>query len=345
MMDTELLRKVGNFDQVCGIKKYTLSESFAKGVEAAEFYNQAGLRFTVIPDRCMDIYDLSYKGVNVSFHSRNGIQSPNRYSAAAGEFSHQWQGGMLSTCGLDNVGGNCVADGVTYPVHGRVSAVPAENFGTYAEWRDNDFVIGANGEIHQKRMYGSHLVIRRNIETSINAGSLKINDMITNLDCTDEPFMLLYHINFGYPLLDECCRVFTTKAGMSSLVSLVGDPSQMTVPIDRRGEELYLGQTKTDKAYAMLFNPEKELAGYVAFDTDTLPRFLEWKNMKSHDYVLALEPCNTWGTDRQTSMENGKIEILKAFSSIKTSVEIGVIEGNGKIKDFIADKNLNAPSL
>lgn len=344
-MNTELLKKVGNFDQVCGIKRYTFSESSAKDVNVAEFYNQAGLRFTVMPDRCMDIYDLSYKGMNVSFHSRNGIQSPNRYSAASGEFSHQWQGGMLSTCGLDNVGGSCEADGVTYPVHGRVSAVPAENFGTYSEWRDNDYVFGATGDIHQKRMYGSHIVIRRNIETSINATSLKINDTLTNLDCTDEPFMLLYHINFGYPLLDECCRVLTTKAELSPLVPLVGNPSEMMSPIDRRDEELYLGRTKTEKAFAMLYNPEKELAGYVAFNTDTLPRFLEWKMMKSHDYVLALEPCNTWGTDRKTSIENGKIEILKAYSSIKTSVEIGVIEGKDKINDFITEKNLSAPSL
>lgn len=342
-MNIELLKKVGNFDQVCGIKRYTFSESSAKDVNIAEFFNQAGLRFSVMPDRCMDIYDLSYKGVNISFHSRNGIQSPNRYSASSGEFSHQWQGGMLSTCGLDNVGGGCVVDGVTYPVHGRVSAVPTENFGTYSEWRNNDYIFGVTGDIHQKRMYGSHIVIHRNIETSINATSLKIQDTLTNLDCTDEPYMLLYHINFGYPLLDECCRVYTTKAEISSLAPLVGNPSEMTTPIDRQEEELYLCQTKTAKAYAMLHNPETELAGYVAFDTDTLPRFLEWKEMKSHDYVLALEPCNTWGTDRKTSIENGKIEVLKAYSSISTSVEIGIIEGNDKIKDFIEYNNLLVP--
>ena len=340
----EALRKVGNMDQLAGIRLAQLAEGPGRGVTVAEFHNAAGLRFTVSPDRCMDIYDFSYKGVNISFLSRNGMRSPMSYTALKSEFAQQWSGGMLSTCGLDNVGGHCEA-GTIYPTHGRISAIPAEQFGYSARWEKDDYILEASGEIHEARLYGSHLTLSRRIRTSLNAKCVRISDIISNLDAKDEPFMLLYHCNFGAPLLAEGCRVLTSEAEHQPLNALSTDPAHMLNPIDGRGEELYLAHAKTKRAAAMLYNPELNLAGYVLFDTEHLPRFLEWKMMKSHDYVLALEPCNTWSLDRNTATEQGKIAILKAYESIETSVEIGVLDGSDEIEAFIARWNMKEASL
>ena len=119
----------------------------------------------------------------------------------------------------------------------------------------------------------------------------------------------------------------------------------MLNPIDGRGEELYLAHTKTKRAAAMLYNPDLKLAGYVLFDTEHLPRFLEWKMMKSHDYVLALEPCNTWSIDRSAALAQDKIAHLKAYESIETGVEIGVLDGTDEIEAFIARWNMKEASL
>ena len=48
--------------------------------------------------------------------------------------------------------------------------------------------------------------------------------------------------------------------------------------------------------------------------------------MKSHDYVLALEPCNTFGIDRTEAKKQGKIAVIPAYSSIETELEIGILE-------------------
>ena len=102
-MDIQLLKYLGNIDQIAGVREYQLLRGRGEQIQVAEFYNAAGLRFTVIPDRCMDLFDLSYKGVNLSFQSKNGLVAPQANSAAKGEFTEQWSGGMLVTCGLDNV--------------------------------------------------------------------------------------------------------------------------------------------------------------------------------------------------------------------------------------------------
>lgn len=341
-MDTSLLKKVGSIDQLCGIRESKLLNGAGEGMAVAEFHNAAGLRFTVTPQRCMDIYEMSYKGVNISFLSRNGLRSSHSYTAMDGEFTRQWGGGMLATCGLDNVGGNCTVDGITYPVHGRISAVPAKSFGTRAWWDGDTYTLEARGEMHQSRLYGAHLMLERAVRTTMNATSLTVSDRITNLDAAPEPYMLLYHCNFGYPLLDECAAVLTTPARVEPLSPLTGLPGTMLAPEDGRDEELYLYHNESRTCAAMLYNPELELAGYVAYSSEFLPNFLEWKMMKSHDYVLALEPCNTCGLNREQAMREGKIAVLSPYSAIETKLEIGVLDGKEAIESFIGRHGLSA---
>lgn len=339
-MDIDLLKRLGHPEQLCGIREAQLLRGPGEGVRVAEFHNAAGLRFTVVPDRCMDIYDLSYRGVNFSFLSRNGLRAPQSWTPQRGEFAPQWGGGMLATCGLDNVGGACEEGSVIYPVHGRIGAVPAQSFGACARWENGEYVLRASGEMHEARLYGAHLALERTIETTLRGKSLTLRDRITNLDANDEPYMLLYHCNFGYPLLDEVSRVLTTPARMEPLNERSSQPARMTAPVDNRGEELFLGHAQTPRAIAMLCNPTLALAGYVAFDTDALPRFLEWKMMKSHDYVLGLEPCNTWGVARTQAVAEQKAAVLPAYASVETHLEIGVLDGEDEIRAFIRENGL-----
>ena len=80
-MNVELLKQLGNIGQIAGIRESRLLRGRGEGIAIAEFYNAAGLRFTVVPDRCMDLFDLSYKGVNLGFQSKNGLVTTMAASA------------------------------------------------------------------------------------------------------------------------------------------------------------------------------------------------------------------------------------------------------------------------
>lgn len=336
-MEINLLKKLGNIDQVAGIRESRIMRGRGEGIEMAEFYNMAGLRFSVIPDRCMDIYDFSYKGINIAFHSQNGLTSPLAFDPGDGEFAEQWPGGMLVTCGLDNVGGEST-NGGNFPTHGRISHVPASNFGTETFWKGDEYILRAFGEIHMTKMYTRHLSIRRSIETSLNAKKIVIDDVITNFNDTDEPYQILYHTNFGYPLLTENSVVKTSKCTQIPQNDISNDSMHMMAPVDGRGEELYLHTDLSSEAAGVIYNPELELGAYVAWNTENLPNFLEWKNMKSHDYVLAIEPANTYGMNRDKCTAAGKIAVLPAYSEVKNHLEIGILDGMREIEGFI--KNL-----
>jgi len=336
-MNANLLKKLGNIDQIAGIRESRLMRGRGEGIQVAEFYNAAGLRFTVVPDRCMDLYDLSYKGINLSYHSQNGLTSPLAFDPGNTEFAEQWPGGMMVTCGLDNVGGTAT-NGGNFPTHGRISHVPASEFGTNTLWNGDDYVLRASGEVHMTKMFTRHLSIQRTYETTLNAKSLKIHDVITNFDNNDEPFQLLYHTNFGYPLLCENSIVKTSKCDRSNMNGECADYAHMRLPVDNRGEDLYFQTNLEKQAVAVLYNPDLEIGAYITWNTENLPNFLEWQNMRSHEYVLALEPCNTCGLNRDAAVKQGKIAILPAYSSIENDLEIGVLDGMTEINSFC--KNL-----
>lgn len=333
-MNIQLLKQLGNIDQIAGIRESRLLRGRGEDIHIAEVYNAAGLRFTVVPDRCMDLFDFSYKGINLSFQSKNGLTSPQAYTPADGEFAEQWPGGMLVTCGLGNVGGHSDEEGV-FPTHGRISHVPAKNFGTQTRWENGDYVLRTQGEVHQTKMYSRHLSIRRTWETSLNSKSVKLHDVITNFEPEDEPYMLLYHFNFGYPLLQADTCVETSKASLNPMNPISTDYHHMMDPVDGRREELYFRTDLGDRACGVIYNERLELGAYVAFDTKNLPNMVQWKMMKSHDYVLALEPCNTFGINRAKAKAEGKLAVLPAYSSVENYLELGVLEGLTEIRQFI----------
>lgn len=333
-MNIELLKQLGNISQLAGIRESKLLHGRGEGIQLAEFYNAAGLRFTVVPDRCMDLFDLSYKGVNLSFQCKNGLTSPQAFSPCDGEFCEQWPAGMLVTCGLGNVGGQATEGGV-YPTHGRISHVPAQNFGTETYWDGERYLLRARGEVHQTKMYGRHLSIRRTIETELNSKKLQIHDIITNFEAEDEPFMLLYHVNFGYPLLQADSLVETSSCKCEPMNDISKDYHHMTAPVDGCGEELYFRTQLGDRACGVIYNERLELGAYLAFDTKNLPNLVQWKMMKSHDYVLALEPCNTFGINRDEAAKEGKLAVLPAYSSIEHTLELGVLDGLNEIRSFL----------
>ena len=333
-MNIELLKQLGNIGQIAGIRESRLLRGRGEGIQVAEFYNAAGLRFTVVPDRCMDLFDFSYRGVNLSFQSKNGLTSPQAFTPADGEFAEQWPGGMLVTCGLGNVGGHSTGGGI-FPTHGRISHVPASNFGTETHWDGDRYVLRASGEVHQTKMYSRHLSIRRTIETGLDEKKVRIHDVITNFEAEDEPYMLLYHFNFGYPLLQADSCTAASRATLTPMNPMSTDPVHMLAPEDGRGEELYFRTDLGDRACGVIYNERLELGAYVAFDTANLPNLLQWKNMKSHDYVLAFEPCNTCGLNRAEAMAAEKIAVLPAYSSVENHLELGVLDGLMEIRGFL----------
>lgn len=288
--------RISEFVQVASLRRYTITEGGGKGLDVIDCDN-GKLRFLLNVSKACDMMQLYYKGQNMSFISKNGFMQREI------PFAKRFEGGMLYTCGLDSAGER---DG--FEEHGTVHNIPAEIL--RAECNEQEIVVEA--VIRDTEICGKNLVLRRKITTPIGGATVSVCDTLTNESYRDENYCLLYHVNIGYPMLDEGAKIVT-----DSDVCLPRTPwaeknidtaYQITPPVPNMEETCYYLAPKSSAV--SLINEKLGRTFTVSYSGDTLPNFLEWKNMTSGDYALGLEPCTT------------KLDELFAYSTIKAGETI-----------------------
>lgn len=183
--------KVSNTAQIAYVRRYTLTEGRETGLKIIEVEN-GRLRFLLNESRALDIAQLWHGGKNVSFISKIGMNSDES------SFLNRFEGGMLYTCGLESVGGR---EG--YELHGTLHLTPARV--TKAECTQQGITIEA--EMLCAQLFGKELVLKRRIFTALGSDTLEITDTLENRAYRDEQYCLLYHVNLGYPMLDEGAEI------------------------------------------------------------------------------------------------------------------------------------------
>ena len=204
MKKEELLRRVGSMQQAAGIRAVRCMEGKAGGMKAFEVKNDR-MSFMVLEDKCLDIGELSYKGCNMNFLSKPGLTGRAHYDTNGGEAIRSIMGGMLFTSGLRNICTPCTVQGEDFPMHGRIRTTPAEHVCSDAWWEDGVYRLRIAGEMREAALFGENLVLRREITTAYQEKSIHIRDVVINQGFREEPFLILYHFNIGWPLLSEEC--------------------------------------------------------------------------------------------------------------------------------------------
>jgi hypothetical protein len=337
----ELLKKTGNLSQVCGIEEVTFNSGRGKGVDAIEV-NAGDLKFTILKSRCLDIGHASYKGFPLAYMSKSGLRSPEYFVEDKGKgFLDSFYGGLFVTCGLNNIGVDCVVDGREYGVHGEISNIPAEMVSVNTNWEEDQYHFQVTGEVRHSRFYAEDLILSRTIETDLGSNKLTITDVVENRDFAPVPLMLLYHINLGFPFLDLGSRLFTSKIKNSrsrtpSAAKGLADYATFTEPVDGIEEECFYHtfDTPDGMVTACLFNPDlgdEGMGVYIKYDNKQLPEIIQWKMMRSREYVCGLNPSTNFGEGRKHALENNEVKFIKPLEKQEFSVEIGVTEGDALI--------------
>ncbi len=154
---------------------------------------------TLCPDRNGDITRLLCNGTNLSYFSPCGYVAPAYYDKTGNNWLQSFTAGFLTTCGLQAVGSPCVDEGEELPLHGSIANQPAER----SYWEEDDAGIRIHTLTRDEVIFGRKLTLKRVIEVSKEENSFTISDEIQNTGDRREPVEILYHMNMGYPLLDE----------------------------------------------------------------------------------------------------------------------------------------------
>jgi len=72
-------------------------EGWGRGTRCIDVDTGSGLRYTIVPDRGMDISLASFRGINLVFLSCNGETHPSYYESENLGWFHTFAGGLLPT--------------------------------------------------------------------------------------------------------------------------------------------------------------------------------------------------------------------------------------------------------
>ena len=296
--------RISNFWQIASVRRYTLTEGREKGLDVLDCDN-GKIRFLLNVSKACDIMQLYHEGQNMSFVSKNG------FTKREIPFLNRFEGGMLYTCGLDSVGGR---DG--FELHGTFHNILAEI--VRAECNENEIVVEA--VIRDTALFGKNLVLKRKIFSAVGADSVTIQDTLVNEGYKDEEYCLLYHINIGYPMLDEGAKIIADVENYTPRTEYAEKNEatmyEMNAPVPNQEETCYF--LKMRRSEISLLNEKINKKLTVSYSGNTLPCFVEWKSMASGDYALGLEPCTTELDNHFT------YKILNAKERIRFEVKIKI---------------------
>ncbi len=300
----ELESRVGRLEQIGGIRRMKLIEGPEAGVEQIQVRTGAGLTYYVSPTRGLDIGLTELFGAAVSWQSPNGDVHPAYFEPQGAGWLRTAAGGLLMTCGLMQVGAPNEDAGEALGLHGRVHHLPAQQVSATGQWREDEYEMRISGLVDETAIFGDHLRLHREITSWLGENRIEISDVVENVGFHPAPHMLLYHFNFGFPLMSEQTRIdFPSRRVVprDEGVPLEGF-DRWQPPQAGYAERVYYHQELVEKdgwAEVRIHNPAFPLGPNpgpvqvrVRWKTDTLPRLVQWKMPGAGVHVLGVEPAN-----------------------------------------------------
>lgn len=323
----ELEARVGRIEQIGGLRRLQWAEGAETGNEQIQVRTGAGLSYYVSPSRALDISLAEFGGVPLTWQAAGGDIHPEYYDNRGAEWLRTAVGGLLMTCGLVYVGAPGKDEGQAFGLHGRVHHLPARQVSLLAEWHGDEYVMEIGGIVEETATFGESLRLRRRIRSQLGKNRIEISDVVENFGFTTTPHMILYHFNFGFPLLDE-----TTEIRFPSQRVVPRDSGTPVAEYDRwrapqpgYQERVYYHQELGDEsARVRIHNPRFPTAGSddrlpltvsLSWSLAQLPKLVQWKMPGAGVHVLGIEPANCYVEGRAAERDRGSLQMLEPGES------------------------------
>jgi hypothetical protein len=278
-----------------------------------------GVDLRVLPDRGLDIGGAWFAGEPLAWVSQVGETGP-LLALDEMAWSTAFGGGLLTTCGLRNVGMPSEGHGL----HGSYSHLPADD----VQVRTSHETAQITGVVDDPDP-PSPLRLQRSIVTRVGRGRVDISDVTTNLGATAAAAPILYHLNFGYPLWHGAA---TLEIASQNVVARDPDSErsldswQRPPPLET-GPERVLEHTVAAVdgwGTVRLRNVGRGIAVTVRWRMAELPRLHQWLDPNPGMAVLGIEPANCSTGGRAHDRAAGRLPMLEPEESRETRLTIEV---------------------
>jgi hypothetical protein len=337
---TEKERYLGNVYQLGGTRHYSLTSGHSNGCRCTDVKTGGGLEYTVVSDRGMDISLASFRGINLVYLTADAEANPAFYDSRENEWLRTFSAGLLTTCGPSYLGNPCDDRGERLGLHGRFSALSASNVCDLSCYDTG--VLQLTGQLYDGYVFGDKLQIKRTITSCYGENKIFVEDTVKNVGGRPAPITLLYHVNFGFPFLDEqtLIHIPSTKCEPADAYTAkhMQERFHMASPDGTHMERNYthtFGNEETVTAWVWNKRLLDGIAVYLKFSPEDLPFMTQWMLEDHKDYVAALEPANVPCLSRDLLREQNMLPQLQPGEQRHFRLEIGVVSGNAIIEEMM----------
>lgn len=319
---------VGHPDQLACARASISGQDSGQPQRALELQVSGGISVRLLPDRGLDIGAAWFEGLPLGWLSRVG--EVGAAAPGTGSWIGQFGGGLLTTCGLQNVG--VAAEG--HGLHGSFSATPARDVRVERlPTSSAELELVATAVVEESDALDVHLRCARRIATRTGAGLLSVSDTVTNLGHRSLPAPMLYHVNLGAPLWSPGARVVVPAGTRTVARDAVAEafvdtwdlaPAPSPDAAERVFEHLLAPGDTGPRAVVHVRHDEVGLAATISWDAATMPRVHQWVHPRAGVYVLGIEPANCSVLGRAADRAAGRLPWLEAGESRTTSLQIEV---------------------
>ena len=324
---------LGTAAQGCRVTKRTLRGGLREGVDVVEVDN-GRFRFTVIPTRGMGIWRGWLGQLELGWRSPNQGPVHPAFVPLMEEGGLGWLDGFdewIVRCGLESNGAPALDERgkVLYPLHGKIANRPAHRVVVSVDEQTGE--IAVSGQVDETRFHFQKLRLHTTIKTRPGEAGLRIHDEIENLSASPAGAQLLYHVNFGRPLLESGSRFV---APLKTVVprnahAASGIKTWDSYAAEEPGfeEQVYFLQLLADKNGAtrsLLKDAHSTKGASLHFNVKQLPWYTVWKNTTAAEdgYVTGIEPGTNFPNPRP--YEATQDRVVKLAGRARAAFDLGV---------------------
>ena len=332
--------KISHHAQIGGIETATLDNGAGRGVRVAWINTGTGLRYKVVLDRAMDIAEAFYNQHSLAWISHAGITPPQPFTDRGLQWLRTFGGGLLVTCGLSHVGGPEEDAYGQRGLHGGISNIPAEIESIIQpDPMTGKLDFSITGLLRETTVFGPSLELRRTISGTLGQATIRVHDEVTNRANTPAPHMLLYHLNFGWPLVDEGTKLLwegswqAREGGINAdTFNDENDFKTCPAPLESHngtGEAVAIIDpvaNDTGHCRSGLHNEKLGLMVSVAFQKAQLPWLINWQHWGRGEYVTGIEPSTHPLIGQAQARENKTLIFIEPGTSKMYDLVIDVMQ-------------------
>ncbi|POW57710.1 MULTISPECIES: aldose 1-epimerase family protein [Pantoea] len=297
-----------------------------EGSKVLTITSKNGLTIALSPTRGMDLLHVNGDGIRLGWDSPVDEVVNPAYINLESRNGLGWLEGfneMMVRCGYEWTGHPVVKDGRIYTLHGKAGNTPASRVEVTIDDK-------APHEIRVRGLLKEHTFKKANLETWTElryvpgAKSFTLHDVLTNRGDYPHDYQIIYHSNFGTPILEKDARFIAplksvspfndyAKTGLKTW-NTYGAPAR---DFDEMVFNLVPKADSSGKTLAAVINSKGDKGASIEFDTHQLPLLTMWKNTDTlkQGYVTGIEPGTNYAYPVTIEKEQGRVRQLQPGQS------------------------------